>query len=407
MTDVNRATFTLPENDFPALAKGLADGRLSAQRVGISGRYHTIVSGRQELVQQLKSMCQHNDLFQYPSASELASPLRSTSDAQVITHGLLHEIALDCILMSPCRWYDTVRSAVNARDSRIKYVLPIGHSSATVPRSLKLAIAAHEPLTLKVTSSAINGDINTLPQSAPSTTTDCTFSSFQPTPEEPLSPGPNVSSMPIAVIGMACRFAQADSLEQFWSLINSDTNACTPVPEARFKCGELWRKPKGPFFGNFLEDADAFDHRFFNMSAREAESMDPQQRLLLQVSYEAMESAGYSNDAETPQRPVGCYVGAGYVEYEDNVASDHATAYSATGTIRAFVSGKISHHFGWTGPSIVFDTACSSSAVAIHHACKVCENTHPWFIIGTRRVSSKLLLTTMARLSKPTIVPSP
>jgi acyl transferase domain-containing protein len=174
---------------------------------------------------------------------------------------------------------------------------------------------------------------------------------------------------------MACRFAQADSLEQFWSLINSDANACTPVPEKRFKCGELWRKPNGPFFGNFLEDADAFDHRFFNMSAREAESMDPQQRLLLQVSYEAMELAGYPTGAETPQRSVGCYVGAGYVEYEDNVASEHATAYSATGTIRAFVSGKISHHFGLTGPSVVFDTACSSSAVAIHHACKVGQNT--------------------------------
>ena len=174
---------------------------------------------------------------------------------------------------------------------------------------------------------------------------------------------------------MACRYAQADSLEQFWSLINSDKNACTPVPENRFKSEDLWRKPKGPFYGNFVDDADAFDHRFFNMSAREAASMDPQQRLLLQVSYEAMESAGYPTGSELPQKPVGCYVGAGYVEYEDNIASEHATAYSATGTIRAFVSGRVSHYFGWTGPSVVFDTACSSSAVAIHHACKVSETS--------------------------------
>ena len=44
-------------------------------------------------------------------------------------------------------------------------------------------------------------------------------------------------------------------------------------------------------------------------------------------------------------------------------------AYSTVGTLRAFLSGKISHYFGWSGPSLTFDTACSSSAVAIHTAC--------------------------------------
>lgn len=29
-----------------------------------------------------------------------------------------------------------------------------------------------------------------------------------------------------------------------------------------------------------------------------------------------------------------------------------------------------SHYFGWTGPGLTIDTACSASAVAIHQACK-------------------------------------
>ena len=59
------------------------------------------------------------------------------------------------------------------------------------------------------------------------------------------------------------------------------------------------------------------------------------------------------------------------MDYGDNVASENANSFSATGTLRAFISGRISHFFGWTGPSITFDTTCSSSAVAIHSACKV------------------------------------
>jgi acyl transferase domain-containing protein len=53
---------------------------------------------------------------------------------------------------------------------------------------------------------------------------------------------------------------------------------------------------------------------------------------------------------------IGCYLGVGAVDYEDNVASEDANAFSATGTLRAFISGRISHYFGWSGPSITFDT---------------------------------------------------
>ena len=103
--------------------------------------------------------------------------------------------------------------------------------------------------------------------------------------------------------------------------------------------------------------------------------MDPQQRLALQVAYEAIESSGYcSLPTQEKEVDVGCYLGVGSVDYEENVASDNASAFSATGTLRAFISGRISHFFGWTGPSITFDTACSSSAVAIHTALREHSN---------------------------------
>ncbi|KAI0835815.1 hypothetical protein F5Y06DRAFT_275458 [Hypoxylon sp. FL0890] len=363
VTDIDRVTITIPESHFVDFAGQLADGGLSAQPVGLCGRYHTTRPGRQELVQQLKSLCQQNESFQLPAVEQLTSPLRSTSDTEVITNGVLHDIALNCILTDVCRWYDTVQAALDVWDGQPVNVVPVGNSSGAIPRSLKSATTPDEYLAPSSQS-----------LSPPYTTTlNSSLTTGQTTPYSTAPAGAMGTTQPIAVIGMACRYAQADSLEEFWSLINSGKNATTPVPEGRFKSEELWRTPKGPFFGNFIQDADAFDHRFFGMSAREAASMDPQQRLLLQVSYEAMESAGYADGTEAPNRPVGCYVGAGYVEYEDNIASEHATAFSATGTIRAFISGRVSHYFGWTGPSVVFDTACSSSAVAIHHACKALQ----------------------------------
>ncbi|KAI1647447.1 uncharacterized protein F4817DRAFT_365335 [Daldinia loculata] len=366
VTDIDRVTLTIPEGQFTSFARQLADGGLSAKPVGLSGRYHTTSLDRTEIAQQLKLLFQHNENFQFPAAEQLTVPLRSTLDTEIITKGALHEIALDCILVDVCRWYETVQATLDAWDSQPVKIIPIGSSPGAVPRSLKLA-----------TDTPTNEYLDQSPLSETSSPssgiTTGNLATGQTTPSGSLPPTAVGTAQPIAVIGMACRYAQSDSLEDFWSLINSGRNATTPVPENRFKSSDLWRNPKGPFFGNFLQDADAFDHRFFGMSAREAASMDPQQRLLLQVSYEAMESAGYADGSESPHRPVGCYIGAGYVEYEDNIASEDATAFSATGAIRAFISGRVSHHFGWTGPSVVFDTACSSSAVAIHHACKALQ----------------------------------
>ncbi|KAL2278825.1 hypothetical protein FJTKL_14164 [Diaporthe vaccinii] len=176
----------------------------------------------------------------------------------------------------------------------------------------------------------------------------------------------------IAVVGMSCRFPQSESLEAFWRLLQEGGTCIDNMPTDRFDPAHLQREPKlDTFWGNFIDRPDVFDHKFFGISGREAKSMDPQQRLALQVAYEAMSSSGYcSKPSAIRVKDVGCYLGVGAVDYEDNVASHTANAFAATGILRAFISGRISHHFGWEGPSLTVDTACSSSAVAIHTACK-------------------------------------
>jgi acyl transferase domain-containing protein len=147
-------------------------------------------------------------------------------------------------------------------------------------------------------------------------------------------------------------------------------------------------------FGNFLEDPDTFDNAFFRISPREARSMDPQQRILLQVGYYALENAGYVPGATPTFNPdtFATYVGATAHDYVQNLRNDVDVYYSTgtralsifvrlviphrgyLGTLNAFLCGKVSYAFKFSGPSVVIDTACSGSMVAIHQACRALAN---------------------------------
>ncbi|KAI7775244.1 polyketide synthase [Diaporthe eres] len=178
----------------------------------------------------------------------------------------------------------------------------------------------------------------------------------------------------IAVVGMACRFPGANSLEEFWNILDAGLSMAADLGSAtgRFPSHDHPRRnDKSVFAGNILKDVSSFGIRVFRKSGREAASMDPQQRILLEVAYQALESWGYFTPSSTPRESnVGCFVGTSSCDYVDNVASHPPNAFSATGMLRAFLSGNISHFFGFTGPSFTFDTACSSSAVAIDAASK-------------------------------------
>lgn len=336
-----------------------------------------------ESVEKIIELCERDIRFCLPSAKALRLPLRSNIDGQVIPPSVvLHTVALESILVQQCQWLKTINASLQHRkhgqipDSDYAdkgdgiSVVSIGTGSF-IPRSTKL----------------INGQSNGQPerqtQSRPKLTNSYCLEPNGDTPLETLISSPVVDSLvssrgnlpsatPIAIIGMACRYADADSLEELWEVLELGRCAVKSFPADRVDFNDFARDPKGPFWGNFLRNADAFDHRFFGISGREAKTMDPQQRLLLQVAYEAVESSGYCGlrSRELPS-DVGCYLGIGSEDYTDNVSSHPANAFSATGTLQAFNSGRISHHFGWTGPSVTLDTACSSATVAIHHACKV------------------------------------
>src|SRR5690606_31680649 len=107
---------------------------------------------------------------------------------------------------------------------------------------------------------------------------------------------------PIAIVGIGCRYPEADNPDAFWHLLKNGVDAIGPIPPDRWdvdayydpnpaQTGKMYTRS-----GGFLKNIDLFDPAFFGISPREAMSMDPQQRLLLEVSWETLEHAGIAAD---------------------------------------------------------------------------------------------------------------
>lgn len=176
----------------------------------------------------------------------------------------------------------------------------------------------------------------------------------------------------IAVIGMGCRFPQADGVDEFWNNLLSNTDSITPVRPDRFDAEQFHHPTPGTpgktvsRHGGFLDAPFAFDAAFFGIAPVEAKAMDPQQRLLLQVVWEALEDAGVVPSSLAGSR-TGVFVGQATAEYGEVHAPPGV--HGAVGSrIRGATAGRISYGMDLRGPSVVLDTACSSSLVAVHSA---------------------------------------
>ncbi|MEV2250866.1 SDR family NAD(P)-dependent oxidoreductase [Streptomyces sp. NPDC050147] len=175
-----------------------------------------------------------------------------------------------------------------------------------------------------------------------------------------------------AVIGISCRFPQASSAEEFWSLLLDGRDTVTKPPAGR-RSDPVWHEapPSFPANGCYLDDISGFDAPFFRISPREAKSLDPQQRLFLETCWEALEDAGCPAH-RLKDRPVGVYAALTDADYRQLLARDldNVDVYYGTGTSFSTMTGRLSYFLGLTGPSLVVDTACSSSLTAVHLACQ-------------------------------------
>ncbi|ACE84705.1 SDR family NAD(P)-dependent oxidoreductase [Cellvibrio japonicus] len=192
------------------------------------------------------------------------------------------------------------------------------------------------------------------------------------------NPGPGMSE-PIALVGIGCRFpGGASTPADYWELILRGGSGIGEVPKDRWDLAEHHDDDKdaaGKMYcrhGGFVESAAQFDADFFNISQRECLSLDPQHRLLLEVSWEALENAGYpANELRGSQ--TGVFLGAFTHDFPLKLLSqahDTLDAYSGINAFHSVGAGRLSYFYGFQGPALAVDAACASSLVSVHLACQ-------------------------------------
>ena len=187
----------------------------------------------------------------------------------------------------------------------------------------------------------------------------------------------NMTSQPIAIVGMGCRFpGKLESPEDYWRLLKDGSQTVGRIPSDRWNIEEFLdrdRSKPGTMCsdqGSFLDDIAGFDAARFDISHSEAASMDPQHRLLLETSWHALEHAGLAVD-DLYGTAVAVFAGISSHDYAELLTRRQSIdANFGTGVSHSTAVGRISFLLGLRGPSVAIDTACSSSLVAIHLACQ-------------------------------------
>ena len=183
----------------------------------------------------------------------------------------------------------------------------------------------------------------------------------------------------VAIVGMAGRFPQASSVEEFWRNLREGKECITEFSDDELAASgaspELIANPAYVRSGFALANPDLFDASFFGYTPREAECMDPQRRLFLECAWEALEEAGY--DPNKYEGLIGIYAGCGYNNYLlQNLVFNPRFMESlghfqiVVGNDKDFLTTCVSYKLNLKGPSLDIQTACSTSLVTVQMACQ-------------------------------------
>jgi len=189
----------------------------------------------------------------------------------------------------------------------------------------------------------------------------------------------------IAVVGLAGRWPNAVTKEQFWQNMVNKADCFTELTENDMLQAGV---PKELFMrDNWVRRAavippeyvECFDAKLFNMSERDARIIDPNQRMMMEMCFEALEDAGY---APFNAGNVGVFAaGAALPTYLQNCLKHELGNISMVqltdpglyvqvelGNDKDYIPTRVSYNLNLTGPSKNVQSACSSGLVALADA---------------------------------------
>jgi len=187
------------------------------------------------------------------------------------------------------------------------------------------------------------------------------------------------TGLEIAVVGMAGQFPGAHDTGEFWENLTRGVESISFFSDKELLAAgvrsEVFSDPNYVRAGAVLDGVELFDAAFFGINPREAEMLDPQQRLFLECAWTALEDAGYAAKTRAGSR-IGVFAGASMSSYVFNLRANQRFMEAVglfpvlLGNDKDFLAMRVSYQLNLTGPSVVVQTACSTSLVAVHYACQ-------------------------------------
>lgn len=225
--------------------------------------------------------------------------------------------------------------------------------------------------------------------------------------------------MRIAIVGLGCRYPDANSPEQLWENILAKRQAFRRLPPERLSLSDYFSPdPNTPdaFYSQEVAVIEGyeFDRIEFRISGPTYRSADLSHWLALDVANQALIDAGFPNGEGLPRETTGVLVGNTLTgefsraqvlrlrwPYVRRVVAAHLAAegwesskqqeflakleerYQApfapvgeetlAGGLSNTIAGRICNHFGLRGGGYTVDGACSSSLLAVAQACLALE----------------------------------
>jgi len=182
----------------------------------------------------------------------------------------------------------------------------------------------------------------------------------------------------IAIIGMAARVPGANNVDEFWDNLKNSIESYTEYTDKelleRGVPQSIVDNPNYQKIGRPLDNMEMFDAALFGFSPKDASIMDPQHRHFLEVSWEALEHAGY--DPRQYSGSIGVFGGSGHNAYMPYNLFTNPELMKSLGLFLArhtsndkdFLTTRVSYCLNLQGPSVNVQTACSTSLVALHLA---------------------------------------
>ncbi|MGQ4807051.1 hypothetical protein NKDENANG_00389 [Candidatus Entotheonellaceae bacterium PAL068K] len=184
----------------------------------------------------------------------------------------------------------------------------------------------------------------------------------------------------IAIIGMACRFPGACTIDEFHRNLEDGVESITFFSDEELLregvAPELLQDPNYVKAAPILQDVEWFDASFFEYSVRDAETIDPQHRIFLECAWHALESAGYAGTLDNWS--IGVFAGSGCLMGTYLLSDSHVNerligriaSREHIGNDKDHLCTRVSYKLNLRGPSLSVQTACSTSLVAVHLACQ-------------------------------------